>query len=70
MPGQEPTGTTHGSPWSYDTRVPLQAGAAKVFYYPRAGSSTNGDPGENTVMTILNNTDCFGNTTVILGQLP
>jgi hypothetical protein len=48
----------------YDTRVPLQAGAAKVFYYPRAGSSTNGDPGENTVMTILNNTDCFGNSTV------
>jgi len=48
----------------YDTRVPVQAGTAKVFYYPRAGSSTNGDPGENTVMTILNNTECFGNTTV------
>ncbi|MEN3306003.1 MAG: hypothetical protein V7603_2205 [Micromonosporaceae bacterium] len=48
----------------YDTRVPLQAGAAKVFYYPRAGSSVGGDPGENTVMTILNNTDCFGNSTV------
>jgi phosphatidylserine/phosphatidylglycerophosphate/cardiolipin synthase-like enzyme len=48
----------------YDTRVPLQAGAAKVFYYPRAGSSTNGDPGENTVMTMLNNTACFGNSTV------
>jgi arylsulfatase A-like enzyme len=23
VPGKEPTGTTHGSPWSYDTRVPL-----------------------------------------------
>jgi predicted AlkP superfamily pyrophosphatase or phosphodiesterase len=23
VPGQDPTGTTHGSPWSYDTRVPL-----------------------------------------------
>jgi predicted AlkP superfamily pyrophosphatase or phosphodiesterase len=23
VPGREPTGTTHGSPWSYDTRVPL-----------------------------------------------
>jgi predicted AlkP superfamily pyrophosphatase or phosphodiesterase len=23
VPGGEPTGTTHGSPWSYDTRVPL-----------------------------------------------
>ena len=23
VPGHEPTGTTHGSPWSYDTRVPL-----------------------------------------------
>jgi predicted AlkP superfamily pyrophosphatase or phosphodiesterase len=23
VPGQESTGTTHGSPWSYDTRVPL-----------------------------------------------
>jgi predicted AlkP superfamily pyrophosphatase or phosphodiesterase len=23
VPGQEQTGTTHGSPWSYDTRVPL-----------------------------------------------
>lgn len=48
----------------YDRRVPLQAGNAKVFYYPRAGSSTSGDPGENTVITMLNNTDCFGNTTV------
>jgi hypothetical protein len=48
----------------YDTRVPVQAGAAKVFYYPRAGSSIGGDPGENTVMTILNNTSCFGNSTV------
>jgi PLD-like domain len=48
----------------YDTRVPVQAGAAKVFYYPRAGSSVNGDPGENTVMTMLNNTECFGNSTV------
>jgi hypothetical protein len=48
----------------YDTRVPLQAGTAKVFYYPRDGSSVDGDPGENTVMTMLNNTACFGNTTV------
>ncbi|HEX7336495.1 MAG TPA: alkaline phosphatase family protein [Gemmatimonadales bacterium] len=23
IPAREPTGTTHGSPWSYDTRVPL-----------------------------------------------
>jgi predicted AlkP superfamily pyrophosphatase or phosphodiesterase len=23
VPGREPSGTTHGSPWSYDTRVPL-----------------------------------------------
>jgi predicted AlkP superfamily pyrophosphatase or phosphodiesterase len=23
VPGDTPTGTTHGSPWSYDTRVPL-----------------------------------------------
>jgi predicted AlkP superfamily pyrophosphatase or phosphodiesterase len=23
VPGREPTGTTHGSPWSYDARVPL-----------------------------------------------
>ena len=48
----------------YDTRVPVQAGTAKVFYYPREGSSVNGDPGENTVMTMLNNTECFGNSTV------
>ncbi|MFI5934312.1 phosphatidylserine/phosphatidylglycerophosphate/cardiolipin synthase family protein [Actinoplanes sp. NPDC051494] len=48
----------------YDTRVPVQAGAAKVFYYPRAGSSLTGDPAEDTVMTVLNNTECFGNTTV------
>jgi len=52
----------------YDTRVPVQAGAAKVFYYPRSGSSVNGDPGENTVMTMLNNTDCFGNGTVGTGD--
>lgn len=48
----------------YDTRVPVQAGAAKVFYYPRAGDTVSGDPSENTIMTMLNNTDCFGNTTV------
>ncbi|GIE92011.1 Phosphatidylserine/phosphatidylglycerophosphate/cardiolipin synthase [Actinoplanes regularis] len=48
----------------YDTRVPVQAGAAKVFYYPRAGDTLYGDPSEDTVMTILNNTECFGNTTV------
>jgi hypothetical protein len=23
LPSKDPTGTTHGSPWSYDTRVPL-----------------------------------------------
>jgi hypothetical protein len=39
-----------------------------VFYYPRAGSSISGDPGENTVMTILDNTECFGNTTVGTGD--
>jgi phosphatidylserine/phosphatidylglycerophosphate/cardiolipin synthase-like enzyme len=48
----------------YDTRVPLQTGNAKVFYYPRAGATLTGDPSEDTVMTILNNTECFGNTTV------
>jgi hypothetical protein len=48
----------------YDTRVPLQASTAKVFYYPRAGDTISGDPAENTVMTILNNTDCFGNSVV------
>lgn len=48
----------------YDTRVPVQASTAKVFYYPRAGGSISNDPSEDTVMTILNNTDCLGNTTV------
>ncbi|GGQ42596.1 phospholipase D-like domain-containing protein [Couchioplanes azureus] len=48
----------------YDTRDPLQASTAKVFYYPRAGASLTGDPSEDTVMTILNNTECFGNTSV------
>lgn len=51
----------------YDTRTPLQAGSAKVFFYPRreaSGADPYQNPAEDTVYTILNNVDCFGNTTV------
>jgi predicted AlkP superfamily pyrophosphatase or phosphodiesterase len=37
VPGQEPTGTTHGSPWSYDTRVPLLWFGASVKRGTHAG---------------------------------
>lgn len=51
----------------YDTRVPVQSGNAKVFFFPRAeaaGASVYNNPAEDTVMTILNNTECFGNRAV------
>ena len=51
----------------YDTRTPLQAGNAKVFFYPRqeaSGADPYQNPAEDTVYTILSNIDCFGNTTV------
>jgi phosphatidylserine/phosphatidylglycerophosphate/cardiolipin synthase-like enzyme len=50
----------------YDTRVPVQAGTEKVFFYPRAESNGDpyNDPGEDTIMTMLNNTACSGNTSV------
>jgi predicted AlkP superfamily pyrophosphatase or phosphodiesterase len=37
VPGREPTGTTHGSPWSYDTRVPLLWFGAAVKRGTHAG---------------------------------
>jgi len=51
----------------YDTRTPLQAGSAKIFFYPRqeqSGTNPYQNPAEDTIYTILSNVDCFGNTTV------
>jgi hypothetical protein len=51
----------------YDTRAPLQSSTAKIFFYPRqesSGASPYQDPGEDTMSTILNHIDCFGNSVV------
>jgi hypothetical protein len=50
----------------YYTRAPLQSGNAKVFFYPRKESNGQpyADPTEDTIMTILNNTECAGNSVV------
>jgi hypothetical protein len=50
----------------YDTRAPLQSSNAKVFFYPRkeGNGQPYADPTEDTIMTILNNTACGGNSVV------
>jgi phosphatidylserine/phosphatidylglycerophosphate/cardiolipin synthase-like enzyme len=54
----------------YSTRAPLQSGDAKVFFYPRKESNGQpyADPTEDTIMTILNNTECRGNSVVGTGD--
>jgi phosphatidylserine/phosphatidylglycerophosphate/cardiolipin synthase-like enzyme len=51
----------------YDTRAPVASGDAKVHHYPRqeaSGDSPYQDPSEDTISTILNHVDCFGNSVV------
>jgi predicted AlkP superfamily pyrophosphatase or phosphodiesterase len=43
VPGEDPTGTTHGSPWSYDTQVPLLWLGARVKRGTYSGPSTIAD---------------------------
>jgi len=43
VPGEDPTGTTHGSPWSYDTRVPLLWLGARVKRGVQAQPATIAD---------------------------
>lgn len=51
----------------YDTgRPPVTEGDAKIHFFPRASSSSDvyRDPGEDTMYTVLDHIDCFGNTSV------
>jgi phosphatidylserine/phosphatidylglycerophosphate/cardiolipin synthase-like enzyme len=51
----------------YDTgRPPVTEGDAKIHFYPRASSASNvyRDPSEDTMYTVLDHIDCFGNTSV------
>jgi phosphatidylserine/phosphatidylglycerophosphate/cardiolipin synthase-like enzyme len=51
----------------YDTgRAPVPDGTAKIHFFPRSSAATNQyrDPSEDTMYTVLDNIDCFGNTTV------
>ncbi|GAB3416377.1 phospholipase D-like domain-containing protein [Flindersiella endophytica] len=52
----------------YDTgRPPVTDGNAKSHFFPRAAASADNqyrDPGEDTMYTVLDHIDCFGNTTV------
>ena len=52
LPSRDPTGTTHGSPWSYDARVPLlwMGAAIKRGAYPSPASIADIAP---TLATIL-----------------
>lgn len=43
VPGDHPSGTTHGSPWSYDTRVPLLWLGAAVKRGTHAGPASIAD---------------------------
>jgi phosphatidylserine/phosphatidylglycerophosphate/cardiolipin synthase-like enzyme len=50
----------------YDTgRAPVTDGNAKTHFFPRssAASSQYRDPSEDTMYTVLDHIDCFGNTT-------
>ncbi|WP_133900587.1 phospholipase D-like domain-containing protein [Actinophytocola oryzae] len=49
----------------YDTgRPPVTDGTAKIHFYPRSttASSQYRDPSEDTMYTVLDHIDCFGNT--------
>lgn len=51
----------------YDTgRPPVTDGDAKIHFFPRASTASNQyrDPSEDTMYTVLDHIDCFGNTTV------
>jgi len=51
----------------YDTRTPVTSGDAKIHFFPRqetSGVSAYNDPSEDTMATVLDHIDCFGNTTV------
>ncbi len=51
----------------YDTgRPPVTDGNAKVHFFPRSSAAANQyrDPSEDTIYTVLDHIDCFGNTTV------
>ncbi|MFZ3592738.1 phospholipase D-like domain-containing protein [Streptomyces sp. BH104] len=51
----------------YDTgRPPVASGNAKAHFYPRAESNGQpyNDPSEDTVATVLDHVECFGNTKV------
>jgi phosphatidylserine/phosphatidylglycerophosphate/cardiolipin synthase-like enzyme len=55
----------------YDTRVPVASGNAKVHHYPRqetSGVSPYEDPGEDTIATVLDHVNCFGNSVVGTGD--
>jgi hypothetical protein len=51
----------------YDTgRAPVTDGNAKAHFFPRSSAADNQyrDPSEDTMYTVLDHIDCFGNTTV------
>ncbi|WP_328850092.1 phospholipase D-like domain-containing protein [Micromonospora globbae] len=51
----------------YDTGRPaVTSGNAKIHFYPRRESNGQpyNDPSEDTIMTVLDNVDCFGNSVV------
>ncbi|MER7535972.1 phospholipase D-like domain-containing protein [Streptomyces sp. NPDC097704] len=52
----------------YDTgRAPVASGNAKIHFYPRAATSDSvfyNDPSEDTVATVLDHVNCFGNSVV------
>lgn len=51
----------------YDTgRPPVTQGDAKIHFFPRASTAASQyrDPSEDTMYTVLDHIDCFGNTTV------
>ncbi|MGA8114796.1 MAG: phospholipase D-like domain-containing protein [Actinocatenispora sp.] len=58
----------HGNANYYDTgRPPVTSGNAKIHFFPRAaasGADPYRDPTEDTIETVLDNVDCFGNTRV------
>jgi predicted AlkP superfamily pyrophosphatase or phosphodiesterase len=68
VPGEGPTGTTHGSPWSYDTRVPLLwfGASVKRGVYRKPVSVADLAP---TLATILGITTPVGSHGRVLNEM-
>jgi predicted AlkP superfamily pyrophosphatase or phosphodiesterase len=68
VPGEEQTGTTHGSPWSYDTRVPLLWFGAGIAPGTHSGTVSMADVAP-TLALLLGISEPAGSRGRVLSQM-